>query len=113
MRKPLGNLNLSLSYGTAVRFASLSERLFIGTTGRGVVVGNSRLRPEDTSELDIGIEHRGERLAFELHSFAMDIDDFIERTILDYNTLSYRNLLSGDIRGWQYRLALFPSNAWC
>ena len=42
----------------------------------------------------------------------MDIDDFIERTILDNNTLSYRNLLSGDIRGWQYRLALFPSNAW-
>ena len=112
VRKPLGNLNLSLSYGTAVRFASLSERLFIGTTGRGEVIGNSRLRPEDTSELDIGIEHRGERLAFELHSFAMDIDDFIERTILDYNTLSYRNLLSGDIRGWQYRLALFPSNAW-
>jgi len=112
VRKPLGNLDLSLSYGTSIRFASLSERLFIGTTGRGEVIGNSRLLPEDTSELDIGIEHRGERLAFELHGFAMDIDDFIERTILDNNTLSYRNLLSGDIRGWQYRLALFPSNAW-
>ena len=112
VRKPLGGWNFSLSYGTSSRFASLSERLFIGTTGRGEVVGNSRLRPEDTSELDIGIEYQSERLAFELHGFAMGIDDFIERIKLDDKTLSYRNLLKGDLRGWQYRLALFPSSPW-
>jgi iron complex outermembrane receptor protein len=112
VRKPLGDWNLSLSYGTSSRFASLTERLFIGTTGRGQVVGNQNLLPEDSSELDIGIDYQSERLAIELHRFAMDIDDFIERITLDENTLSYRNLLSGDLRGWQYRVALFPSNAW-
>lgn len=112
VRKPLGDWNLSLSYGTSSRFASLTERLFIGTTGRGQVVGNQNLLPEDSSELVIGIDYQSERLAIELHRFAMDIDDFIERITLDENTLSYRNLLSGDLRGWQYRVALFPSNAW-
>ena len=112
VRKPLGDWNLSLSYGTTSRFASLTERLFIGTTGRGEVVGNLRLLPEDSSELDIGIDYQSERLAFELHRFAMDIDDFIERITLDESTLSYRNLLSGDLSGWQYRVALFLSNPW-
>lgn len=112
VRKPLGSWDLSLGYGTSSRFASLSERLFIGTTGRGEVVGNSRLLPEDTSELDIAIEYQNKSLAFELHGFAMEIDDFIERITLDDNTLSYSNLLSGDLRGWQYRAALFPSNPW-
>jgi iron complex outermembrane receptor protein len=112
VRKPLGDWNLSLSYGTSSRFASLTERLFIGTTGRGEVVGNLRLLPEDSSELDIGIDYQSERLAFELHRFAMDIDDFIERISLDESTLSYRNLLSGDLSGWQYRVALFLSNPW-
>ena len=112
VRKPLGGWDFSLSHGTGSRFASLSERLFIGTTGRGEVVGNSRLRPEDTSELDIGIEYQSERLAFELHGFTVDIDDFIERIKLDDKTLSYRNLLNGDLRGWQYRVELFPSNPW-
>jgi iron complex outermembrane receptor protein len=112
VRKPLGDWNLSLSYGTSSRFASLTERLFIGTTGRGEVVGNLRLLPEDSSELDIGIDYQSERLAFELHRFAMDIDDFIERITLDESTLSYRNLLSGDLSGWQYRVALFLSNPW-
>jgi len=112
VRKPLGDWNLSLSYGTTSRFASLTERLFIGTTGRGEVVGNLRLLPEDSSELDIGIDYQSERLAFELHRFAMDIDDFIERITFDESTLSYRNLLSGDLSGWQYRVALFLSNPW-
>ena len=112
VRKPLGDWNLSLSYGTSSRFASLTERLFIGTTGRGEVVGNLRLLPEDSSELDIGIDYQSERLAFELHRFAMDIDDFIERITFDESTLSYRNLLSGDLSGWQYRVALFLSNPW-
>ena len=112
VRKPLGDWNLSLSYGTTSRFASLTERLFIGTTGRGEVVGNLRLLPEDSSELDIGIDYQSERLAFELHRFVMDIDDFIERITFDESTLSYRNLLSGDLSGWQYRVALFLSNPW-
>ena len=112
VRKPLGDWDLSLSYGTSSRFASLTERLFIGTTGRGDVVGNSRLLPENSSELDIGMDYQSDRLAFELHSFAMDIDDFIERITLDENTLSYRNRYDGNLRGWQYRLGLFPSNSW-
>ena len=112
VRKPLGDWNLSLSYGTTSRFANLTERLFIGTTGRGEVVGNLRLLPEDSSELDIGIDYQSERLAFELHRFVMDIDDFIERITFDESTLSYRNLLSGDLSGWQYRVALFLSNPW-
>lgn len=110
VRKPIGDWDLSLSYGTSSRFASLTERLFIGTTGRGQVVGNPNLLPEDSSELDIGIEYQGERLALELHRFEMDIDDFIERLTLDERTLSYRNLVSGELRGWQYRVALFPAN---
>lgn len=110
VRKPLGDWDVSLSYGTSSRFASLTERLFTGTTGRGQVRGNPNLQPEDSSELDIGIEYQGQNLALELHRFEMNIENFIERVSIDENVLSFQNLVSGDLEGWQYRLALFPSH---
>lgn len=110
VRKPVGDWDVSLSYGTSSRFASLTERLFTGTTGRGQVRGNPNLQPEDSSELDIGIEYQGQNFALELHRFKMDIENFIERTSINENVLSFRNQVSGDLKGWQYRLALFPSH---
>lgn len=111
VRKPVGDWDVSLSYGTSSRFASLTERLFTGTTGRGQVRGNPNLQPEDSSELDIGIEYLGQNLALEFHRFEMNIENFIERVSIDENVIGFRNLISGDLKGWQYRLALFPSRS--
>ncbi|MFK7864282.1 MAG: TonB-dependent receptor [Pseudohongiellaceae bacterium] len=109
-RKPLGNWDIDLSYGTSTRFASLTERLFSGTTGRGRVIGNSGLQAEDSAELDIGLRYQSKikdkLINFEAHRFSLNVDNFIERIVLDDTTLSFRNLANGDIEGWQYQLML-------
>ena len=112
LRKPMGNWNLDLSYGTSTRFASLTERFFTGTTGRGRTIGNPDLTPEESSELDLGVSYQGDMLALELHRFQIDVENFIERIELADNSLSFSNLVAGEIDGWQYRLALFPSGQW-
>lgn len=110
-KKPLGQFNLSLSYGTGFRFASLSERLFSGTTGRGQTIGNPDLKPEESQAIDFGITYLAENFAVNFHRFNTKIDNFIERVSIDNDTRTYKNITSGELDGWQYQLNYFVSDA--
>ncbi len=112
LRKPFGDWQVDLSYGTSTRFASLTERFFTGLTGRGQTVGNPNLSPEDSSQLDLGLSYQGKSVLLKLHRFEMQIDNFIERIELSDNTLGFRNLSKGELDGWQYQVALFPDDQW-
>lgn len=102
-KKPVGDVELSLSYGTGFRFASLSERLFTGTTGRGSTIGNPNLVPEESVSIDFGVNYQTDNINIEVHLFNTDIDNFIERIRVDDDTRTYSNLTNGDINGWQYQ----------
>ncbi|MCG8412956.1 MAG: TonB-dependent receptor [Pseudomonadales bacterium] len=112
LRKPLGNWQIDLSFGTSTRFASLTERFFTGLTGRGQTIGNPSLISEDSNQLDLGLTYQGDSLSLQLHRFEMDIDHFIERIELSENTFGFRNVNQGELDGWQYQVALFPDNQW-
>jgi iron complex outermembrane receptor protein len=97
---PLGmGFELAANVGTGLRFASLSERFFTGTTGRGGVVGNPDLEPESSLSFDLGLRWYGEHLFFTASLFRNEIDDYIERIEIEEDLLSYVNLLSGSIEG--------------
>jgi len=85
--------------GTGLRFPSLSERFFSGTTGRGTVVGREGLEPERSLTLDAGLRFYGERLFITGTVFGSRIDDYIERVEIEPNRLTFVNLGSGRIRG--------------
>jgi len=104
-------LNLSLELASGVRFAGLSERYFSGTTGRGQVLGNPALDPEDTLGVDLGLRWSGQAVQLELHLYGMQIDDYIERVDISDDLRSFRNLTQGDIYGLEgaAEWALTPS----
>lgn len=84
--------------GSAWRFASLSERFFVGTTGRGQVVGNPNLDPERSLSGELGLRWTGKRAYTELSFHHAGVDDYIER--VDAGDIrTFVNLDSGDVHG--------------
>jgi len=97
---PLGQgLEVAANVGTGLRFPSLSERFFSGTTGRGGVIGNPDLDPERSLSYDLGLRWYGEHLFFTASVFRNEIDDYIERVEIEPDLMGFVNLLSGSIEG--------------
>ena len=97
---PLGRgFELTGNVGSGLRFPTLSERFFTGTTGRGGVIGNPELDPERSLSVDLGLRWYGERLFVSGYLYRTGIDDYIERVEITPDLLSFVNLVSGDIRG--------------
>jgi iron complex outermembrane receptor protein len=82
-----------------LRFPSLSERFFAGTTGRGEVVGNPDLEPERSLNVDVGVRRYGGRTFVAVYLFRNEIDDYVERISLPDGRRTFVNLTSGTIEG--------------
>jgi outer membrane receptor protein involved in Fe transport len=87
-----------------VRFPSLSERYFNGTTGRGTVLGNPELDPEHSVSLEMGIDGNFAATQLELRTYYMTIEDFITRVAVAPDTLSFQNTDQGNIAGIEFNL---------
>lgn len=94
-----GGFELTANVGTGLRFANLSERFFVGTTGRGQVIGNPDLEPEESLSVDAGVRFYGSRSFASVQAFRLEIDDYIERIRVADGTRTFVNLTSGRIRG--------------
>lgn len=90
---------LSTSVSSGFRFASLSERFYSGTTGRGQVIGNLDLLPETSTDLSATLDYQADDQQFQLSIFSNNIKNYIERVTIDDNTRSYQNLHNGNIIG--------------
>jgi len=90
---------LAANVGTGLRFPSLSERFFTGTTGRGDVVSNLDLDPERSVSADAGVRYYGERMFFAAYAFRNEIDDYIERIAIEPGVRTFVNLTAGTIQG--------------
>jgi iron complex outermembrane receptor protein len=97
---PLGKgFELAANAGTGIRFPSLSERFFTGTTGRGDIVANRDLAAERSLNTDLRLRFYGRRLFIEVDAFRNAIDDYIERVEIEPDVLTFVNLTSGTLRG--------------
>ena len=99
---PLGaGFELASNLGSGLRFPSLSERYFSGTTGRGEVVGNPELDPERSVNFDVGLRWYGEKLFVSGFVSRNEISDYIERIEIEPELLTFVNLVSGKITGFE------------
>ena len=94
-----GGFELAANVGTGLRFPSLSERFFTGTTGRGEVISNVGLDPERSVSGDLGLRYYGDRLYAAAYLFRNEIDDYIERIDVEPGVRTFVNLTSGTIEG--------------
>ncbi|MEM1204980.1 MAG: TonB-dependent receptor [Acidobacteriota bacterium] len=100
--RPVGaGIELVANVGTGLRFPTLSERFFSGTTGRGGVIGNPNLDPEESTNLDVGLRWFGKRTYVAVQVFQLDVDDYIERIEIEPDLLTFVNLVSGTIEGFE------------
>lgn len=99
---PLGaGFELASNLGSGLRFPSLSERYFSGTTGRGEVIGNPRLDPERSLNIDLGLRWYGQKLFVSGFVSRNEISDYIERVEIEPELLTFVNLVSGTISGFE------------
>lgn len=105
-------LELLANLGTGLRFPSLSERFFSGTTGRGEVEANADLAPEASLNADLGLRWFGERVFLTGFIFSNRIDDYIERIEIEPDVLTFRNLTSGRIEGVEIEGAIQGTGGW-
>jgi iron complex outermembrane receptor protein len=99
---PLGaGFELASNLGSGLRFPSLSERYFSGTTGRGEVIGNPALDPERSINVDVGLRWYGEKLFVSGFVSRNEISDYIERLEIEPELLTFVNLVSGTITGFE------------
>ncbi len=100
--RPLGRgFEIAANVGTGLRFPNLSERFFTGTTGRGGVIGNPGLESESSLTIDLGLRWYGERTFLSTQVFHQTIDDYIERVEITDDLLTFVNLTSGTITGFE------------
>lgn len=86
---------------SGLRFASLTERFFSGSTGRGRVIGNPDLDSERSLNLEFSSRRIGKRSLVSLTVYHNRIDDYIERVTdtIDPDLRTFINLTSGTIEG--------------
>ncbi len=110
---PLGKgFELSSNLGTGLRFPSLSERFFTGTTGRGSVIGNPDLEAEESLSSDLGIAFFGRRAFVSAKVFRLSINDYIERVRVTSDVRTFVNLTAGTITGFELDGFYQIADAW-
>ena len=105
-------LQITGNVGTGLRFPSLSERFFTGTTGRGDVVANPNLDPERSLSADLGLSWFGNSLFVAGHVFRNEIDDYIERIRLPSGARTFVNLTSGTLEGVEVEGSWQMADGW-
>ena len=100
------NWLMAAELGTAYRLPTLSELYFSGETPRGKVQGNSLLAPEETIGSQVTFSRQSDNLVFKLSSFYNRVEDYIERVRADDGGLTYQNLRSGRIWGFDGQLSI-------
>lgn len=111
--QPLGGgFELVANLGSGLRFPSLSERFFSGSTPRGGQIGNPGLSPERSLSFDTGLRWFGGRMVIEGGVFRQEIDDYIERIRIGGNVRTFVNLTQGTIQGLELEAMYRPSARW-
>jgi iron complex outermembrane receptor protein len=82
---------------TGLRFPSLTEQFFTGTTGRGIAIGNPDLDDERSFDVETSLRWIGRRVVWTGVVFRSEIDDYIERVDLAPDLRTWVNLSSGTL----------------
>lgn len=105
-------LELRGALDSGLRFPSLSELFYTGTTGRGGVVGNPDLQSERSLNAEVSLRWLGRRLFASGLVFRNRIDDYIERIEIEEDLLTWVNLVSGTIRGAELQAVYVAGERW-
>jgi hemoglobin/transferrin/lactoferrin receptor protein len=98
----------------AYRAPSLNELFYTGITGRGGIIAQPGLRPETSFNLDGGVKFIFKRLFTGFYLFYYEIDDLIERYMIDpaEGIRTYGNVEQGRLSGYELEVEYYPIPKW-
>ncbi|WP_235611252.1 TonB-dependent receptor plug domain-containing protein [Pseudoalteromonas luteoviolacea] len=98
-------VGLGLDIGTGFRYPTLSERLFYGQTPRGLIVGNQALDPETSVGSQVSLNwHVSDEVSVYGAIYHYDLDNYIDRYETELGYLTYQNLNTAQISGFEAEL---------
>jgi iron complex outermembrane receptor protein len=100
------------SLSSGVRFPTLTELYFTGTTGRGGVIGNPDLIPERALGAEVSLRWAQRSVVLTGTVFYSEIDDYIDRVEIEPDLLTFVNLSSGTIEGLELQGVSHLGRAW-
>jgi outer membrane receptor protein involved in Fe transport len=106
------SLTVFVNLSRAYRLASINEKYYTGISGRGFIIGNPDLRPEESLNFDMGLRLHGKRHFFGLYAFRYQINDMIERYRPDPTTYTYGNIERGRLQGLEFEAEAFLLPGW-
>jgi outer membrane receptor protein involved in Fe transport len=98
-------LTASLQAARGYREPTISDRYFRGVSGRGFVVGNPGLEPEQSLQFDGALRWQRHRSALALYAYHYTIEDLIERYRSGAD-FAFRNRGEAEIKGTELELTL-------
>jgi outer membrane receptor protein involved in Fe transport len=96
----------------AYRVPGLSELFYSGITGRGFIIAQPNLKPEDSLNGDIGLRVTMKRFFVGVYGFSYRIDGLIDRYLVADKTYTYLNVDSAQIRGIETEVEYYPFSGW-
>jgi hemoglobin/transferrin/lactoferrin receptor protein len=98
----------------AYRAPSLNELFYTGITGRGMIIAQPNLQPETSFNLDGGVKFIFKRLFMGFYLFYYEIDDLIERYMIDPigRIRTYGNVEEGRLSGYELEVEYYPIPKW-
>ncbi|KZN64313.1 hypothetical protein N473_15305 [Pseudoalteromonas luteoviolacea CPMOR-1] len=103
-------VDLGIDIGTGFRYPTLSERLFYGQTPRGLIVGNQALDPETSVGSQVSFNwHVSDKVSVYGAIYHYDLDNYIDRYETQSGYLTYQNLSSAQISGFEAELRWYAS----
>ena len=94
-----GGFNLTGQFAHGFRDPTLSDRYFRGISGRGIVIGNPTLEPEQANQFDAALRFVSRRVRWAVYGYFYRFDDLIERFEILSDVFLFRNRGKADIRG--------------
>jgi len=94
----------TLQAARGFRDPTLSDRYYVGASGRGFVTGNPDLEPETSYQVDLALTWTGERLGAAVYAYQYRIDDLIERYEQGSGQFYFRNRGRARLRGVELEL---------
>lgn len=88
---------------SAYRVPSLTERFFNGSTPRGQIRGSKTLRTERAYNAEAALTYKTGNTSASVSLFHQQIDNYIERLVVNQELREYRNLDSAEISGVSYQ----------
>jgi len=100
------------SLSSGLRYPSLSERFFTGTTGAGTIIGNPDLDAERSLSGEISLRWLGRHTLVHTAVYRNEVDDYIERVPLATDIRTFVNLVSGTLQGAELQIVVLPRESW-